>query len=281
MNIRLPLSSMLIAACLSTSARAAEALDAETTRKLQALGSEAFAIAWKSRVRGVSERGVAAVSDGQTTLTAREKFLTYIVHNRAATQGKDTVGFAGDEGRLREAGLRALRVSGAERGEIGDVRILQQYTQQGERGKAARIDPPQKSRRTLLVTRKVDDIPVISSRLALNLDRSGKIAFMELAWPPIPAAIREEAKGLRTALARDFSPPAVDGATIESREVVILHSPGMSFHEDVRAAIRVVYKPERPDIGKKPVRYVDAMGRDVELPRATDELKEPAVTRKG
>jgi hypothetical protein len=260
----------------------AEALDAGATRKLQALGSEAFGIKWRARVVGVSERGVTAVSDGVTTLTARPEFRAYIVHNRQATEGPGAVAFAGSDGALREAGLKFLRVADVDRTEIGDARILQQQVQTGlhdrKRG-ITKLDAARKGRRTLLVTRKVDDIPVVSSRLSVDLARAGRIALMELSWPAIPARVREEARGLRAALGADFKAPAMEGATIESRDVVILHSPAASFHEDIVAAIRVIYRPERKDVGKKPVRYVDAAGRDVPLPRETDPANEERLTR--
>lgn len=260
----------------------AEALDANATRKLQALGAEAFAIKWRARVVGVSERGVTAVSDGVTTLTARPEFRAYIVHNRQATEGPAAVGFAGSDGALREAGLKFLRVADVDRGEIADTRILQQLLQTGlhdRKRDITKVYPAQQGRRTLLVTRKVDDIPVVSSHLSVDLDRAGRIALMELSWPAIPARVREEARELRAALGGDFKPPEMEGATVESRDVVILHSPAASFHDDILAAIRVIYRPERKDMGKKPVRYLDGAGRDVPLPRETDPTKEERLTR--
>jgi hypothetical protein len=277
------LSGAIALGTLST-AHGAEALNADMTKRLQDLGTRTFLIQWKGRVAGAEERGVTAVSDGNTTLTVREKARAYIVHNKQATKAADPVGFRGSDGAMREIGLKLLSVASDDRNQIADVRVLQQYTQTGthdpKRG-TVKVDAPQKSRRTLLVTRAVDEIPVISSRMMLNLDRNGRIALMELSWPEIPAKVREEAQSLRASLQRDFTLPPMEGAVVESRDVVIVHSPAASFYDDVRPAIRVIYKPENPRMGKKPVRYVDSGGRDVELPRQFDPVKEERVTRKG
>jgi hypothetical protein len=282
MKFRATCLSGAIALALLSPAHAAEPLAADATRKLQALGTKAFLIQWKGRVVGVEERGVTAISDGNTTLTVRENALAYIVHDKRATGTTDPVGYKGNDEAMRATGLKLLAAAGVDRKQVAEVRVLQQYTQTAthdpKRG-ATKVNAPQKSRRTLLVTRVVDEVPVISSRMTLDLDRNGRIALMELSWPEIPAKVREEAQSLRAVLRKDYAPPAVEGARLESREVVIVHSPGASFYNDVRAAIRVIYKPEKAEIGKRAVRYLDGAGRDIELPRQVDALKEERLTR--
>ena len=274
----------LIAVAASHSVLAAEALPQDETRRLQALGEKAFGIRWRGRVVGVSERGVVAITDRATTLTARPGFLGYLVHANADAKVKAAKPFNGTDGALRDRGVKMLAVAGIERDEIADVRVLQQYTQSGQHDDATgrmRMDEPRKDRRTLLVTRKVADIPVISSRLRLDLDSGGHVAQLELGWPAIPPHVIEEAKRFHEIARKDFKAPPMEGASVESVEAVILHSPVASFHDDVAAAIRVIYRPERPGVGKKAVRYVDAEGRDVKLPREADLLDEERVQRKG
>jgi hypothetical protein len=47
------------------------------------------------------------------------------------------------------------------------------------------IGEPQSDRRSLVVERAVDGIPVWSSRLKLDLDEKAGIAALELSWPKI------------------------------------------------------------------------------------------------
>ena len=278
------LTLALLALATWRPAIAAEPLSAEETRRLQDLGAKAFSIRWRGRVVGVSERGVRAITDRETTLTARPDFLGYIVHSKSAVEGKGAKHYTGPEGAFRDRGLEMLAIAGADRSEISEARILQQYTQAGQhdpRTGRTSVGEPKKDRRTLLVTRKVAEVPVISSHLRLDLDGAGAIALMELSWPAIPPQVIEEARRFREAATRDFKAPPMEGAVVESAEAVILHSPVASFHEDVVAAIRVIYRPEKQGVGKKAVRYVDAQGRDVTLPRETDPLPEERLQRKG
>lgn len=268
--------------CLAAGAIAAEPLNDEQVGELQALGSKGLGIRWVGRVYGGSERGVAAVTDGVTTLTVRKEFRTLIVHNTRATRGRDQIGFRGSADVFKRTGLKALAAVGVERGEIGRTRVLQQYSQtayMGAGGGKIRRGPAQKGRRTLLVTRQVDKVPVISSRMTLNLDRDGRTAFMELVWPQITPEVREEVRGLQAALASGYKPPPLEGARVESSDVVILHSPAVSFDTDMVAAVRVIYRPQDARVGKKPVRYLDAQGRDVPLPRQLDLPAEEKVQR--
>ena len=283
-TITLSLTLAVLALAAWRPALAAEALSADETRRLQDLGAKAFSIRWHGRVVGASERGVRAITDRETTLTARPDFLGYIVHSKPAIEAKGAKPFGGSDGALRDRGLKMLAAAGAERAEILEARVLQQYTQAGQHDpRAGRtvLGKPTKDRRTLLVTRKVAEVPVISSHLRLDLDRAGAIALMELSWPVIPPHVIEEAKRFREAATRDFKAPPMEGAVVESAEAVILHSPVASFHDDVAAAIRVIYRPEREGVGKKAVRYVDAEGRDIAMPRETDPLREERLQRKG
>lgn len=257
-------------------------VDDKAAQDLKALGTNAFGIKWQGLTSSARKEDALAVSDGAITLTARKDARAYIVHDVRATEGGDPVGFQGDESVLRDRGLSMLANVGVDRQEINEVRILQQFTQSGfvdPDTRAVRLQPVERSRKTLLVTRQVDNVPVISSRLRLHLDRRGEIALLELSWPDVPSNVREDARNLQRVLGREFAAPPMEGALVEKKEVVIVHSPAASFYRDMRAAIRVIYKPETPGIGKKPVRYLDANGADVQLPRHVEYVKEDRVIR--
>jgi hypothetical protein len=89
---------------------------------------------------------------------------------------------------------------GVKRNEIADTRILQQYVTEGQMNPATRqmeVNPPRKDRRSLIVRRVVGGVPVLNSRLALDLDSDGNIAALELSWPVIDPKVLEEAARLQ------------------------------------------------------------------------------------
>src|SRR5262249_8228181 len=169
-----------------------------------------------------------------------------------------------------ERGRAILAGLGINRNEIAETKILQQYVTEGEMNPATRqveVHPPRKDRRSLIVTRVLRGVPVVSSRLALDLDGDRKIAALELSWPVIEPKVLEEAARLQKIAAREFKAPERKGARVESTQVVILHSPAASFVEDHVAAIRVIYAPTESKLGMKPVVYLGMDGRPVAIPR--------------
>jgi hypothetical protein len=267
---------------LAAVAFSAEPLDAERTRELQSFATNALGVLWEGKVQGVAERGVVAITDGGSTLTVREPAGVIILHNQRAMEKADPIGFRGSDERLKRHGAKLLDAARIDRQEVAEMKILQHFTQIGYKdpqAKSAVVQPAEKANRALLITRQIDTIPVYSSRLLLNLDRDEKIVLMELAWPPVSDKIRDEARHMRDRVARGFDAPKIEGATVESIEAGIIHSPAVAFYNDMSAVIRVVYKSEDPTIGKKAVRYLDLNRREVAMPRQIDPLKEEAVVR--
>ena len=117
------------------------------------------------------------------------------------------------------------------------------------------------------VSRQIDGIPVFSSRAAVQLDGENQLHFMELHWPAIPPDTLTEAKRLAYKVKAGWKPPEMEGATVESATAGILHSPALGFVMDISPVIRVIYKPVKEGVGKKPVRYLDRNGHDVPMPR--------------
>jgi len=259
---------------------AAEPLSKEQIARMQTMGTRAFGIQWKGELHGAVERGVNAVSDGTTTLTSRGE-RTFIIHNKKATAEGDATSFRGKDAEFKQRGMKILNSVGAQSKEVEAVKVLQQMTQTGVLSKEGMIKPQAavKGRRTLLVTRHIDDIPVLSSRMLLNLDARSNIAFLELNWPAITEDTILSARRLQSIAHQKFQPPVMEGAKVERVQAVILHSPAVAFYSDQVAALQVIYQPEQPAMGKKPVRYVDGEGRDVKLPRAIDRIDEKPVKR--
>jgi len=258
-------------------ANAAEQLSKDDTAKLKETGTKAFGIQWTGAVHGANERGVLALTDGTITLTQRGT-RTFIVNNRKASAAGDAKAFSGTDDALKKRGMRFLEAAGASSKEVLEAKVLQQMTAAAY-GREGKPQAPKKGRRTLLVTRQVDGILVTSSRLVLDLDTSGRIAFMELCWPDLSPETLEMARRLQQSSKGEFKPPAMESASVESVQPVVLHSPAVAFFDDQVAALQVIYRPDREEVGKKPVRYLDAAGKDVPLPRQMEPLREEPVKR--
>ena len=247
----------------------AERLPAREEARLRHIGTKVFGIKWGEKLVAVSDHGFQAITDGTTTISYRPAGNAYFVQTgKAGLSGKNA--FRGTDEQLIERGRDILVGLGINRSEIADTKILQQYVTEGVMNPDTRqldVKEPRKDRRSLIVSRVVGGVPVLNSRLALDLDGDGKIAALELSWPAIEPKVLEEARRLQKLAVAEFKAPERKGARIESVQVGILHSPGASFVEDQVAAIRVIYAPTNPKVGMKPVVYLGIDGRPVAIPR--------------
>lgn len=247
----------------------AERLPAREEARLRDIGTKVFGIKWGEKLVAVSDHGFQAITDGTTTISYRPAGNAYFVQTgKAARTGKNA--FRGTDEQLIERGRAMLEGLGIEKSEIADTKILQYYVTEGVMNPDTRqldVKKPRKDRRSLIVRRVVGGVPILNSRLALDLDGDGQIAALELSWPAIDPEVLEEARRLQKLAKAEFKAPERKGARIESVEVGILHSPGASFVEDQVAAIRVIYAPDDSKLGMKPVAYLDMHGRPVAIPR--------------
>ena len=282
--MRVPIRSVLVitGTVFTLASLAAEPLSEKAVKELSGFGTKAFGIKWTGRLVGANERDVIAVSDGITTLTLRKGSRTYIIHNNKLTHAKDKLQFVGTDAELKRTGIRILKATGSDLRQIAEVKVLQQRTQAAlvdPQSQQSKLQPVQRGKRSLMITRQIDGIPVLSSRMMLNLDRADQIAFMELSWPDLSPEVIDMAKRLRKAVSDRFEAPPMEGATVESIQASILHSPAVGFYNDATAAIRVIYRPNSQNVGQKPVRYVDEDGKDVSQPRDVEAPREELVKR--
>ena len=257
-------------------------LDEKQVKELAEVGTNKFGILWNGHLAGAQDHAVMAVTDGVTTLTTRVGSRTFIVHNRNDFPPSGSDEFKGSDEELKNLGIRYLMAAGANAAEIADARILQQVTQVGEKlagTDKVHVQEPQKSYRTLLIQRRVEGIDVVSSRLVLNANSAGRIAFMELSWPDINSDVVKHVDRLREIVGRGYFAPPLQGAEVETVQPVLLHSPAVGFYNDTTAAIRVIYRPIAKQVGKKAVRYINERGEDVALPRDVIPSREESVNR--
>ena len=123
------------------------------------------------------------------------------------------------------------------------------------------------------ISRQIDGFPVWSSNIVVGLNDRKLVGFMQLHWPEIPQHIVNEAHRLSYKTKHGWKPPEQPGATVESVEAGIIHSPAISFVMDIYPTIRVVYSPLDKNIGRKQVVYLDRNGKSVPIPRQSGELQ--------
>jgi len=257
-------------------------LDDKQVKELGAQGASNFGIHWEAPLVGAGDHGVAAVTDGVTTLTTRPGTRIFIVHNRKEFPPSERTTFKGSDEELKSVGMRFLRAAGAREDEVAEARVLHQFTQSGNvepAGKEVKVQPAQESYRTLMVSRRVAGVDVLSSRLLLHADSAGGAAFMELAWPDISREVLDRAMRYKKLTEERYAAPGFEGAEVEAVQAVVLHSPAVGFYDDATAAIRVIYRPNARQVGQKAVRYIDERGEDVKLPRDVDRPPEAAAKR--
>ena len=122
-------------------------------------------------------------------------------------------------------------------------------------------------------SREISDVPVFSSRARVEIKSDRRVGSLELHWPEVPEAVVNEARRLQSVVAGGWKPPVRRAATVESVEAGIIHSPPIGFVMDIYPAIRVIYRATESGIGRKPVLYVDATGKDVPLPRVFEKME--------
>jgi len=154
--------------------------------------------------------------------------------------------------------------------EITQAKVLEEQTQEGRvNHETGKVEAGERhaGRRWATAARQVEGLPVFSSRVMLGLAADGRVDYLELHWPAIPAETLAEAHYLAAKSRERWQPPAVAGAHVESVEAGVIHSPAVGFAMDFYPAIRVIYAPDAKGHSKKAVRYFDRIGRDVPIPR--------------
>jgi hypothetical protein len=175
--------------------------------------------------------------------------------------------------------LRQLRIPISE---IEGQAVLREQTQ------VARIDPetknvhkeePQEGNRFARLARAVEKLPIWSSSMVLSLTRERVVGYMQLHWPELPANLVQEAHHLAFQVEHGWKAPEQPGAAVETVQAGILHSPAIGLLMDIYPAIRVIYRPEDPRYGQKPVYYYDRHGAPCPIPRQAELPVEPLQQR--
>jgi hypothetical protein len=243
--------------------------DQEESARLRRVAGETLRVPLES-AEFRSEANLIGFRSKEILFSRRTDSRTYFVQDlRPATEPEKQVYRGSDAeflGRLREI-FKGFEIPGDE---IVQAKVLQEQTQEGrldhDTGKMI-LEERRPGKRWAAASRRVEGLPVFSSRALLGLGADGRIDFLELHWPAIPAETLAEAHRLEFKVRQSWRPPALEAAHVESAEAGILHSPAIGFVMDFHPAIRVIYAPDEKRYGKKAVRYLDRDGRDVPIPR--------------
>src|SRR5262249_35746577 len=147
---------------------------------------------------------------------------TYFIQDLRPAEQKEEKIFQGAEkeytDRLHEV-FRAFEIPAAE---ISEPRVMQEQTQEGrvENGKLVK-EQPRAGKRWAAATRQVEGLPVFSSRALMTLSSDGRVGFLELHWPEIPAETVKQAHQFQERVRAKWQPPQLAGAHVESVEAGI------------------------------------------------------------
>jgi hypothetical protein len=172
---------------------------------------------------------------------------------------------------------KVMRAAQVPAGEIARLGVLSEWGSVAQRmsDQEFRVGDRTLLRKLVRAGRAVDGIPVWTSYVALGLTAKGEVGSLELHWPNLSPSLIKEAGVLAAMVKWGFETPQLAGASVESLEAGILHSPAIGFFMDLTAAIRVTYVGDNPAIGRKPTLYLNRHGEPVAMPRDIKVL-EPA-----
>jgi hypothetical protein len=249
--------------------------DAAEASRFQSIATQVLHLKLGANPKLHSEANMIGFRTDTVLVSRRLDSRTYLVQDLRTNRERP---FQGTDQELLGYTRRILTGLNVPTAEIAQVRVLREQEQlahvnpDSQKVEFGKVTP---GNRWANVSRRIDGISVFSSRAMIQLDSQNQLRFMELHWPAIPPETLTEAKRLAYKVKAGWKPPEMEGATVESSEAGILHSPALGFVMDIYPVIRVIYKPVKEEIGKKPVRYLDRNGQDVPMPRQFAETIPP------
>jgi hypothetical protein len=269
-------AGLLSSACKSTYSPARP--DSEA-RRLERLGVTELHLDFGGKVTEGAARNVIGVRSESLLLSRRIDSRTYFVQDKRYGVTGEAGVFAGADEELLRSSREVATHLGVPPSEVERAVVLRvQGGVAGPDGAGGKlvVEETLTENRLARLTRRIDGVPVFSSRLLLGLTRDQRIGFMELHWPEIPPQTVIEARRYAKLIQGGWKAPYLVGAEVESVEAGILHSPAVGFVMDIQPVIRVIYAPDESRVAKKPVLYLNADGKPVPLPRQFEKLPEHA-----
>lgn len=242
----------------------------EIRNKTRQVAVEALGLKLEKDVTAGHQDNFSGLRTVNITFTQRLDSRTFLAYDRRFSDTREIgIYVEPDEALLKRSRelLERLKVPAAE---IASERVVQEKTRVGERDPKSgrfRLQPIEPGKKWARTRREINGVPVFSSWATIGLMPSGEVGFLAVHWPDIPASVTDEARRYRELAEKNWHPPELKGARVESVTAGILHSPAAATAMDVVPAIRVVYAPLDRRIGKKPVAYLDPEGKPIAMPR--------------
>lgn len=246
--------------------------------ELREVIAPALGLDFKGEVSEGTERNFTGLRSEDLLLSRRSDSRTFFVQNEAFGVARPGGIFQGSDEELLDKARKIGETLGLPPGEILEASVIQVQSRVASVDPATQVvsmEEAERAERYAHLVRAVKGIPVFTSRLLLALDRAGDIGYLELHWPEVPSAVLAQATELQAVVEKGWQPPTLEGARAEEVEAGVVHSQAVGFLMEVRPVIRVIYSPVDPSIGRKPMLYLDAAGRPVELPRDLERVDPP------
>lgn len=237
------------------------------------LAAEIFDMKFDPSTKAIDVANMTGLRAGDDLFSHRKDSRTYFLYDAAQASGTGPL-FEGSDDELLALASGVLVRAGIPTDEVASKRVLQERRGVGAFDRTTHVlknREETKGKRYALLTREVDGIPVVSSRLLLTAGADKRAAFAEVHWPVIPQEVIGEAKRLQGLVRQGWQPPRENAAKPEAIEAVIIHSPAASMVMDIRAVIRVIYAPPDERSSMKGQRFFDGDGRAVEPPRTFEK----------
>jgi hypothetical protein len=255
--------------------------DEEALRQLTRL-ADAIGVDLDEVEQSGFEANVVGIRTEHVLISRRLDSRTYFIHDSRFGIDRE-LGFSTASDREHFDRCREiLDQLGIEASEIASEALVTEQTQVAfvDHGRqTVELENVREGKRFARIGRRAGAAPVWSSGLVLGMTTEHRIGYLQLHWPELSSHTVHEAHRLAHHVERGWNPPEQPGASIESVEAGVVHSPAIGLLMDVYPAIRVVYAPSDPRYGQKPVAYLDRHGNAVPVPRIADLSAEPLQQR--
>jgi hypothetical protein len=278
MNLCQKLDALIVALVIVVASggqgRAAEesSHDRETAakQKTRQLVVEALGLRVGRNTRESLHNNYSGLTSETLFFTRRLDSRTYLAYDRRFSKTRELGMYRGPNKRLLQSARELLAKLSVPEAEIASATVLQEKLQDGRRDKTTRrikLGKIVAGKKYAFVTRKVEGVPVFSSRAVVGLLAKGSIGFLEVHWPEIPPAAVAEARRYEEIVEKGWKAPSQPGTHVESVTAGIIHSPATGTAMDIVPMIRVIYAPDDKRVGRKPVFYLNQEGAQVAVPR--------------
>jgi hypothetical protein len=255
---------------LADSARpAAMSQDPASQPDMKTLATKVLGLKFDDKARPVRTDDAVGFQSDRASFGRRLNSRTFIAYDARFSDTQTYGTYAGSDDALMRAARDILTGLQIPAGEIASVQVMQEKSQLGQRNAdgSVKLENIELGKKYALATRKIDDIPVFSSRALISLMKDGSVGYMEVHWPVIPKDTIAMAERYRAGVAAGWHAPVRPGTQVESVTAGIVHSPAAGTAMDIYPAIRVIYALDDKRLGKKPVGYYDLDGKALPQPR--------------